>query len=123
VWRQWAASGRGRGIVAARLARTLDISVNFAAPVDYPAVLGALIVLDWPVYRMLWVVVSRDAAEAKESAWYFFGRSCLRSLVRGEVWKQLSSGSKTGLLFVTIMVLLCAEYAAVARVIDVFVKR
>ncbi len=122
MWCRWAASGRGIGIAAGRSTQSLDIRMNFAAPVDYPALLGALVVLNWPVYRVLWSVVFRDAAEAKESAWYLFGRSFLRSLVRGEVWKQLSSGSKTGLLFITVLVILCTEYAAVASVIDLFVK-
>ena len=97
--------------------------MNFAAPVDYPAVLGALVVLNWPVYRTLWAVAFEDAAEAKESARYFFVRSVLRSIVRGEVWKQLHVGSKTGLLFITVMVILSIEYAAVASIIDVFAKK
>lgn len=97
--------------------------MDFAAPVDYPALFGALIVLNWPVYRVLWTVMFRDAAEAKESAWFFFGRSLLRSIARGETWKQLSSGGKTGLLMVTVMILVTAEYAAVASVIDLLVKR
>jgi hypothetical protein len=97
--------------------------MNFAAPVEYPAVLGALAVLNWPVYRVLWRATFQDAAEAKESVHYFFVRSFLRSVARGEVWKQLSVGSKAGLLFITIMVILSVEYAAVASIIDLFAKK
>jgi hypothetical protein len=96
--------------------------MNFAAPVEYPAILGALVVLNWPVYRVLWAVAFQDAAEAKESARYFFVRSYLRSIFLGEWWKHLEKGSKTGLLFITIAVLLCMEYAAIASVIDLFTK-
>ena len=106
--------------MAGRSTRSLDISVNFAAPVEYPALLGALVVLNWPLYRALWTVTFHDAAEAKESARLFFVRSFLRSIVRGEVWKQLSGGSKMGLLFITVLVILCAEYAAIASIIDIW---
>ena len=100
----------------------LDISMNFVAPIDYPAVLGALVVLNWPVYRVLFSVLFRDAAEAKESFFYMFVRSQLRSLILGEWLKQLNASAKAGLLTITIPVLICAEYAIVASVIDVFVK-
>jgi hypothetical protein len=96
--------------------------MNFAAPVEYPALLGALVVLNWPVYRELWAVAFQSTAEAEESVRNFFVRSYLRSVLRGERWKHLEKGSKAGLLFMTIAVILCVEYAAIASIINLFTR-
>jgi hypothetical protein len=94
--------------------------MNFAAPVEYPALLGALVVLNWPVYRELWAVAFQSTPEAEESVRYFFVRSYLRSVLRGDWWKHLEKGSKAALLFMTIAVILCVEYAAIASIINLF---
>jgi hypothetical protein len=37
---------------------------------EYPAILGALIVLNWPLYVAIFKLAFRDSADLKQSVWY-----------------------------------------------------
>ena len=107
-----------------RSTQSLDISqMGIGAFPEYPAVLGALIVLNWPLYRALFLVLFRDIDEAKRSFWWFLVRSDAVSIFRGEFFRDLDKSSKAALLVFSCLVVVSAEYAAVASVVSWLLQR
>jgi hypothetical protein len=83
---------------------------------DYPAVLGALIVLNWPVYILIGRIAFKDTADLKESLWYLLMPDIV-SLIRGKWWDDQWAQGKLILTFLVCGLIVSAEYEAACRLI------
>ena len=83
---------------------------------EYPAILGALLVLNWPLYVVLFKLSFRDRAQLKQAVWY--------SIVPEVVWlyqrRWTESTLAKGRLFGTIVicgVMIAFEYYVICEVV------
>ena len=90
---------------------------------EYPAILGGLLVLNWPIYRALFLALFRSADEAKESFWWFLVRSDAVSIFRGEFFRDLDKSSKAALFLLTCAAIVSIEYEAIASIVSWVLQR
>jgi hypothetical protein len=83
---------------------------------DYPAVLGALVVLNWPVYVAVWRLAFRDRDDLKRSLWYVAVPEMVWVFKRR--WLESKwAGARVASSFIVCGVIVLFEYYVICQVI------
>jgi hypothetical protein len=86
------------------------------ASAEYPAVLGALIVLNWPIYILAARIAFRDTEDLKRSLWYVLVPDFV-SWLRGKWWEDQWGQARVFLCFLLCGLFVWAQYAGICRLI------